>query len=190
MFCNLIRHGKTDSGNVLCQLVRILLQHRVHLLPIGLPDFKRLPPADSVLLQIDHGIPNVLFFAKLRSNFTRNPFADPLHLRQPLRLLVQNAHGLFAEFLHNSGSQRLSDAFDGTGGKIPVNRLCAFRLYHLVLRHLQLFSIYRMGHHFTGDLHTLPFRYGRREAGTGNLLPLLTHLKYGIEILLIAINNC
>ena len=186
---DLVRRGKADAGNVLCQLVRILLEHHVHALAVGLPDLEGHTIGDAVLLQEEHGVPQIPLFRHERGDLPGLALADALNLRQPLGLLVHAPESLIAKFLDNSGRQRLSDALDRARRQVAQHGLRILGRDHAIGVHLELLSVDGVLHDFTGHNAALALADGRRKAGAGQDAVLPVHLKYGICILFISVND-
>ena len=186
---DLVRRGESYAVDVLGQLVGIVPKDRVHLRVVGLPDLERYAVRDAELLQKEHGVPQVAFLSRLRRDLTRFPLADALDLRQSFRLLVHDPERLAAESLDDPGSQRLSDALDGTGREVAQDRFLPFRRDHAIGLHLELLAVNGMLHCFARHDAALPLTDGKGIAGAGQKPVLAVDFEYGICVFLVPVND-
>ena len=168
---NLIRRRESDSPDILRQAIRIDLHDLIQISPVGLPDPRGMRAPDSVFLQKDHGVPKILFVLHLRPDLTRHPKADPLDLRQLLRLLLHDPERIIPETFHDFGGHRGTDPFDTPGRKIPVHGLGVFRSDHLIIPDTHLLPVNRMRDILSRDGTALPLADRNRSSDTGDHIP-------------------
>ena len=129
---NFIRDFKTHAVDILCQAIRVLAHDFVHTLAVILVDFYRKLVGNTVFLKKNHCLTHFSLFFKLPVDFSCDTFADAFNFHQTLRFFLYDSEGVFLKFFYDTGCQRLSYAFDGTGGKVAFHRLSVLRLYCLV----------------------------------------------------------
>ena len=101
------------------------------------------------MLQINHGIAQILFLFHQNCNLTGLALADATDLRQPFRFLLYDPKGILPESAHNSGSQCGAYSLNGAGAKIAFYAGSVFRHHNPVTGHLELGSIEGMFYIFS-----------------------------------------
>ena len=98
---DLIRNLKSDSMDIVRQLIRILLDHRVHSRTVMLVDLHRKVHGDPVLLKEHHGLTHISFFLHLAADLHCHALADALDLGETFRLLLHDPEGVRLELLYD-----------------------------------------------------------------------------------------
>ena len=97
----LIRDLKSHPLDIVRQLVRILLDHRVHSRTVMLIDLHCKVHGDPVLLKEHHGLTHISFFLHLTADLHRHALADALDLSETFRLLLHDPKGVRLELLYD-----------------------------------------------------------------------------------------
>ena len=101
-FCrDLVRDLKSHPLDIVRQLVRIFLDHRVHSRTVMLIDLHCKVHGDPVLLKEHHGLTHISFFLHLAADLHRHALADTLDLGETFRLLFHNPEGVRLELLYD-----------------------------------------------------------------------------------------
>ena len=132
---DIVRRRKTDPADVLCQAIGIIFHDLIEARSVGLPDPRRVGAPDPVLLQEDHGVPEILFVFHLGADLPGDPKADALDLGQLLRLLLHDPQRIIAEFLYDPGCHGGADPLDASGCQIAVHGLGTLRRHGLIGLH-------------------------------------------------------
>ena len=185
---DLIRGGKADPVDILCQLVGVLPQDRVHIGAVSFPYLERDAVGNAVLLQKEHRVPQLPLFSHVRGDLSGAPLADPLDLREPLGLLVHDPQRVVPEFLDDPRRQRLSDALYRAGRQIAQHRLGILGRDHPVDFHLELLPVHGVLYALAGNDAALALADGRRKTGAGQDPVLGMHLKHGICIFFVSVD--
>ena len=98
---DLVRDLKSHPLDIVRQLVRILLDHRVHSRTVMLVDLHRKVHGDPVLLKEHHGLTHISFFLHLAADLHRHALADALDLSETFRLLLHDPEGVRLELLYD-----------------------------------------------------------------------------------------
>ncbi len=109
---------EADPEYVEGEAVRVLLDHRDRLVPVGLPDPGREGGRDSVGLEENHQISN---FALLDPGFSDRRAPEGSHtldLQEPLGTLVDHLQRLQPEMIHQAARHHRADAADQPGAQI------------------------------------------------------------------------
>ena len=109
---DLIRGLKTYPFNIVCQLIRILLQNFVNFHPVIPVDLCSKTEGDSVFLKIDHRLAHILLLFHLYRDLPRLSLADPLDLRKPFRLFLYNSEGIFLKPPHDPCGKSSAHSLD------------------------------------------------------------------------------
>ena len=169
---NLIRGGKTDSADILRQPVWICLHDSVEIRAVGLPDPGGTGTPDTIFLEKNHGVPQVLPVLHLSAEFPCHPQADPLDPGQLLRFLFHDPQSIISEFFDDPARQCLTDPFDAARRKIAVNGVSGFGGNRLIRLKAKLFPVDRMCGEISryGTALTFTDRNGIPHTGQGILL--------------------
>ena len=180
--------GLPGAGNCCLPPVK-KKENSIHALAIGLPDLERDAVGDAVLLQEEHRVAQVALLRHESGDLAGLSLADPLHFRQPLGLLVHDPQRLVAEHLNDPCRQSLSNALNRAGRQIAQHSLRVLRRDHAIGVHLELLAVDGVLDDFAGYKAALALADGRRKAGAGKDPVLTVHLKHGICILFIPVDD-
>ena len=101
-FCrDLVRDLKSHPLDIVRQLVRIFLDHRVHSRTVMLIDLHCKVHGDPVLLKEHHGLTHISFFLHLAADLHRHALADALNLGETFRLLFHDPESVRLELLYD-----------------------------------------------------------------------------------------
>ena len=168
--CNLISNLKTNSGNVLCQFIRVGAKHLIHLLTILAVNLYGKIHTDPIILQKDHCLTHLPLLVKLIGRLNCQLYADSLDLSQPFRFLLKDPKGIFFKFPDNACRQSRSDSLNRTGSQIFFNCHGIFRLFFLIRNHLDLFSIFFVKNSLTPHHQILSLRHIGKASHTAYLI--------------------
>ena len=98
---DLVRDLKSHPLDIVRQLVRIFLDHRVHSRTVMLIDLHCKVHGDPVLLKEHHGLTHISFFLHLAADLHRHALADALDLSETFRLLLHDPEGVRLELLYD-----------------------------------------------------------------------------------------
>src|SRR5699024_7061681 len=187
--CYLICRFKSDSFNIICQSVWIFFQNAVNSQSVFLINLDCQIDGNPLFLQINHCLSEVFLFFYLYTDFPGLSLTDSLDFRQPLRLFLHNAEGVFSKFRNDLSCKRRPNPLHSTGSKIPLNGFPVLRLLYLVLCHLKLQPVRRMHDILSFQFQKFPIPNVRKFPDTGYFPVLIMKLKYRITILLVSENN-
>ena len=161
---NGIRSPKTNSPDIVCQTVGILLYHPDAFISIGFKDFCRMRRTDIVALQKKHDVFD--FFLLLPAVFYPfyPGFADSRHLQQPIRLFFYHPKGFFAELPDNPAGKGFSDPLDQTAAQIFLNSKYRCRQRFLKGFHRKLTAVFRIDLPLAAQQQYAPHVYLRHGA--------------------------
>ena len=101
-FCrDLVRDLKSHPLDIVRQLVRIFLDHRVHSRTVMLIDLHCKVHGDPVLLKEHHGLTHISFFLHLAADLHRHALADAFDLCEALRLFFHDPECIRLELFHD-----------------------------------------------------------------------------------------
>ena len=98
---DLVRDLKSHPLDIVRQLVRILLDHRVHSRTVMLVDLHRKVHGNPVLLKEDHRLAHIPFFLHLAADLHRHALADAFDLCEALRLFFHDPECIRLELFHD-----------------------------------------------------------------------------------------
>ena len=98
---DLVRYLKSHPLDIVRQLIRIFLDHRVHSRTVMLIDLHCKVHGDPVLLKEHHGLTHISFFLHLAADLHRHALADALDLGETFRLLLHDPEGVRLELLYD-----------------------------------------------------------------------------------------
>ena len=101
---DLVCHLKTDARNIVRQLIRIVLENRVHCRTVFLVDFNRQIDGNAIILQKHHRLAHIALFLDLFTDGHRHFFTDSLDLREAFRLFFHDAECIRLKFFNYPGS--------------------------------------------------------------------------------------
>ena len=98
---DLVRYLKSHPLDIVRQLIRIFLDHRVHSRTVMLIDLHCKVHGDPVLLKEHHGLTHISFLLHLAADLHRHALADALDLGETFRLLLHDPEGVRLELLYD-----------------------------------------------------------------------------------------
>ena len=98
---DLVRDLKSHTLDIVRQLIRIFLDHRVHSRTVMLVDLHCKVHGDPVLLKEHHGLTHISFFLHLAADLHCHALADALDLSETFRLLLHDPEGVRFELLYD-----------------------------------------------------------------------------------------
>ena len=150
-----IRLLKTDCRDLLRQPVRIVLHDIVQSVPVFLVDLVCQSLRDAELLQKEHRAALLPLCRQLIGDLPCLLCGNPLDLRQPLRLLLDDAERIVPELLNDTHRHFLTKPLDRTGAQITDHRYPVRGCYRTDRRKLKLRTVRMMFHILPVHLHAL-----------------------------------
>ena len=183
-----IRLAETDSVNIIRKLVRVFFQNPVESAAVGFINPHRQRVGNPVFLQIDHRFPHFVLFFHLGCNIHRLALADPLDLRQALRLFFDNPKRIRPESFHNPRRQRSADSFDRPGAEISLHPRRILWRREFERRNFKLTPIHRVLGKISLQLQNFSLFQRLKCANAGDLVACI-QFKNGIAVPVVTINN-
>ncbi len=184
--CDLICCPETNTAYIICQLVRVFLQHMIDTAAIILIDLSRKNRRNAIFLQVDHRLAHIPLFFHLRGNLPCLPFTDPLHLGKTFRFLLNHPEGIFFKFAHDPSGKRRPYSPDCARAKIPLDRNQILRGAGFGSRHGKLDSIYRMSHILASQFQQFSLLNIEKSPHTGKFSVFILQLEHCISVIRIA----
>ena len=142
---DLVAGPEAEALDVLREAVRVVADDVIHLVAVAIIDLAGEVDGDAVLLEEHDGVLHVALRVHGGGDVHRLPRGDALDLGEALRLLLDDAHGVITELLHDPGGHRGTDALDGAGAEVALDGFLGFRRDDLVLVDDELGAINLVG---------------------------------------------
>ena len=156
-FCNLICNLKSDSMNILCQLIWILLNDPIQIISIFFIYLSGKISSNPILCQKHHGTSHFLLFLKLYNNISCLPLRNSLYLSQAFAFLLNDPKGISLKFFYDSLCQSRSQSFNGSRSQITFHTVRIIWLQNLIGTDLKLWPMHRMIHILSISPYIFPF---------------------------------
>ncbi len=118
---DLVRRLEADAVDVGGQPVGVLLHQLRGVGAVGLVDLDRVVGGDPVRLEEDHHLLDLPLLLPGAHDLLASFGADPLHLGQPLRPVLDDVERLQAERRHHPGGHHLADPADQAGPQVLLD---------------------------------------------------------------------
>ena len=191
LFGNPVCNYKADTKNIHAEAIGVLLHKGNGSIVVSLVYFRGISGADTMGLQKQHDLTNLLLvFPGLLDQ--GDPFCpDPFDFFQTLYLVLDNIKGFFPEFFDDAVRHLGAQAFDHAGTQVSSNAVNGCRHGGSVGMNLELVTIFRVMHPFPFQVQNFS-RGGRRDVSdNGNEVPLALHFQFGdrVAILLVGVGD-
>ena len=173
---DLIRGPEPDAADVPGQTVGVLGDHPHGVVAVGLVDPHRPRRADAIGVQEQHDLPDDLLLGPAGDDPCRSLGADPGHLPQALRLLLDEIEDGFPEAPDQPLGVDRADAADHARGQVALDTLQRCRRAGLEEGRPELLAVRAVVHPRAAHLDELTRADHRRLADHGRQLTLAPHL--------------
>ena len=168
---------EADTGDLICQAIRLLLDHRHRVGGVALVDAGSEGGTEAVLLEEYHDAVGVFAGPPCVAQRGRAFVTDALHLSEALRMLVEDLQGLLAELVNETLRHDLPDAGHEPRAEVGDDGFARCRPHHLIVLKLELPPVATVVDPVAVEAHVLPHRQTQSAAHGSHLF--LTHLQTG-----------
>ena len=177
---DLVAGPEAEALDVLREAVRVVADDVVHLVAVAIIDLAGEVDGDAVFLEEHDGVLHVALRVHGGGDVHRLPRGDALDLGEALRLLLDDAHGVVTELLHDAGGHRGTDTLDGAGAEVAFDGFLGLRRDDLVLIDDELGTINLVGGLVAIRLYILACLDARQRADEGIGLALHHARHHGV----------
>ena len=177
---DLVAGPEAEALDILCETVRVIADDVVHFVAVAIIDLAGEIDGNAVLLEEHDGVLHVALRVHGGRDVHRLPRGDALDLSETLRLLLDDAHGVVTELLHDPGGHRGTDTLDRTGAEVALDGFLGLRRDDLVLIDDELGTINLVGGLVAIRLYILACLDARQRADEGVGLPLHHARHHGV----------
>ncbi len=135
---DVVRRFEADAADVLRQAIRVLLQHCLGVITIGLVDAQGARGTDAMLVQKEHDAVDGLLLHPGLANLEAALLAHAFHILELFRLVFDDVEDLGAELLNDALRVGRADAIDEAAAEIALDAVEGIRPAQLQVVRLEL----------------------------------------------------